>query len=98
MGLAVAAQLVAAPLSQTMTVAGRQAGQLLVDLGRLTLIGGCGLAAVVMGWGPHLTVLSLSCVSAAGYALMWSQNHRAARALDERRQSQTWPDAEPRER
>lgn len=84
MSLGLAAQLLAAPLSQTMTIAGRQWGQLAIDAWRLCLLVGCAMAAHRLEWGASATVAAISMASALGYILMWTANAQAARAIDAR--------------
>lgn len=87
MALGLAAQLLAAPLSQTMTMAGRQWGQLAIDAARLCLLLGCAVSAKELSWSVSTTVAAISVASALGYVLIWMANARAAQAIDARRPS-----------
>ena len=73
-----AAQLVAAPVSQTLIVLGHARLQLAWDAGRFTLVVGSLLACVHFEVGVVATVWTFSLASAVAYVLSWGLSRWAA--------------------
>lgn len=84
MSFGVFAQLVAAPLSQTLTIAGRQFTQFGLDLTRVALVGIVGVSATVMNYSASETVFGMSIAILLGYGLLWRANKAAAVEIDRR--------------
>jgi O-antigen/teichoic acid export membrane protein len=82
MSFGVMAQLIAAPLSQTLIIAQMQRAQIMSDLLRVALIAGAGLCAYLLQGTPVATAAGISVASAIGYGVTWFLNRLAARRLD----------------
>lgn len=82
LALAIMAQLIAAPLSQTLIIAQMQRAQFMSDLFRVVLIAGAGLCAYSLKGTPVATAIAISVASAIGYGITWFLNRLAARRLD----------------
>ncbi|WP_323100617.1 lipopolysaccharide biosynthesis protein [Intrasporangium sp. YIM S08009] len=91
LAIAVASQLVAVPLSQTLIATGRLGLQLAWDATRLVVVTGALLLPATVGWNATATILTYSLASALMYAVMWLLCARAARSSDARAE----PAAEP---
>lgn len=76
------AQLVSAPLSQTLTIAGRQFAQFALDLTRALLVGAAGLIAKLGDSTVASAVLAMSAAMFVGYLLVWALNRSAASQID----------------
>ena len=73
-----ALQLVTAPLSQTLIIAGRTKSQLAVDLVRTLLILATFIIMSNLDASVEATVLAVGLSSAGGYLILWFVNRRAA--------------------
>lgn len=71
LGPMVAAQLVASPLSQTLTVLERQTWQLGWDIFRLLLVVGSFATAAFLGWSSVSAVAAYSSAMLIAYLLLW---------------------------
>ena len=71
MALALAAQLVAAPLSQTVVAYERQYLQLAWDVGRLVLVGGSTAVCALGGGSPVTAIWTVSVALTASYLASW---------------------------
>lgn len=82
LAFSLAAQLVAAPLSQTLIVLGHQKVQLLWDLGRLLLTTSAVIASVHLGASPLVAVWSLGIATGLSYIVSWGLSARMVRLAE----------------
>lgn len=82
MSLAVVGQIVAAPLSQTLTIAHMHYWQLAVDAMRVVALVLAGVAATAMGWTAETSVFLMSVVIFLSYGVLWAVNCYAAKRID----------------
>lgn len=76
-----AMQLVTAPLSQTLIIAGRTKWQLLIDVVRTLLVLSVFAVTAWANAQVETTVLLVGLSSAAGYVVVWAVNRKAAKDL-----------------
>ncbi|WP_409483691.1 lipopolysaccharide biosynthesis protein [Arsenicicoccus dermatophilus] len=84
MAVGLVAQLVAAPLSQTVVVMGKVAWQAGWDLSRLVLCAGVVVLGHQLAWPASTTVAALGAAWALSYALLWVLSWLALCAADAR--------------
>ena len=77
LAISLAMQFVAAPLSQTLVIFGREVTQFLWDCGRLLLVMGSVPAAVYLDAGPTTAVWAMGTASALCYGVLWLLSFRA---------------------
>ena len=82
MAVALAAQLVAAPLSQTLSVANAQLAQLSIDAARVMLVAGAAAWSIASGASPTEMVRSMAIGTTLGYVMLWFASHWAAQRID----------------
>lgn len=74
------AQLVVSPISQTLTILGRQGLLLLWEIGRITGVLLVFAAAVQFAWSPRLTVAALGALVSAAYLILFLLTRRLLHA------------------
>lgn len=79
MALALSAQFVASPISQTLIVYERPAAQLIFDISRLAAIVAALTVSAVSGQSLLTTVWAYALASALAYAMIWELSRRALR-------------------
>ena len=82
LAVALVAQMVAAPLSQTLVVLGKQGQQLAWDAGRLVVTAGTVAICAALDLPAITAMWSLSAALAASYATAWWMAHRAVGLAD----------------
>jgi O-antigen/teichoic acid export membrane protein len=82
LALGLAAQLVAAPLSQTLIAFQRPYLQLSWDLGRLVVAGGGVICCALAGGSPLIAVWTLSIALVASYLASWLLSRHVLRSAD----------------
>jgi O-antigen/teichoic acid export membrane protein len=80
LGVAVAGQVVAAPLSQTLIALEKTVVQFCWDAGRLVLAVGAVAVSVALGWSALTAVWTLGLVSGTTYVVSWFLSRRALTA------------------